>query len=324
MPSASSTTPMTAPVVEGNTPGPRGRFADRLAAAIDKAGAPACVGLDPVVEKLPETLRRQFVGRAAGSAQTGHGEGDVAAVAAFCEGVIDAVAGIIPVIKPQAACFERLGAPGVALLHRLIERAVQRGIVVILDAKRGDIGVTAEHYAAAAFDGPHAADACTVSGYLGPDTIRPMMRPDRGVFVLVRTSNPESDAVQSLRLADGRTIAEMMADLVAAEGAGRVGARGLSDVGAVVGATKAAEGEQLRARMPQQYFLVPGFGAQGGTLDDVRRLVRAGARSPGELGVVVNASRSVLYPAGSASSGDWQDAVRAAAVSFKAELAKLI
>src|SRR6185369_13987471 len=122
-----------------------------------------------------------------------------------------------------------------------IIHAKQAGLIVILDAKRGDIGITAEHYASAAFDGPSAADALTCSGYLGADTIEPLLKPGRGVFVLVRTSNPGSDAFQSLKLADGRSVAEAMADVVTGLGKARRGTGGLTDVGAVVGATKSAE-----------------------------------------------------------------------------------
>jgi orotidine-5'-phosphate decarboxylase len=278
-------------------------FSDRLAGGIDRLGTPACVGLDPVVDKLPASVR------------TG---GDVAAIEAFSLGVIEAVAGIVPIVKPQSACFERYGAKGVAALERVILGARQRGLIVILDAKRGDIGVSAEHYAAAAFDGEAKADALTVSGYLGADTLTPYRRSGAGIFVLVRTSNPGSDGVQGLKLSDGRTVGEMMADVVSTLGAGQMGARGLSDVGAVVGATKAADGRALRARMPGQYFLVPGFGAQGGTLADVRELVRGGAKTMGEKGVVVNASRSVIYPGGSGS--DWKGAIRDAAKAFAEEL----
>lgn len=279
------------------------QFSDRLAAAIDRCGSSACVGLDPVLEKLPAALRTS--------------EEPASAIARFSIGVIDAVAGLAPVVKPQSACFERYGAPGVAALHEVMAHARRRGLLVLLDAKRGDIGVTAEHYAAAAFDGAHGADALTVSGYLGPDTVEPFIRPGKGLFVLVRTSNPGSDAVQSLKLADGRTVGEMMADTVAALGKGRMGARGLSDIGAVVGATKASDGRALRQRMPNQVFLVPGYGAQGGTLDDVRELVRAGASRAGDLGVLVNASRSVIY----AFKGEaWEEEIRAAAEGFVREL----
>ncbi len=290
-------------------------FADRLADAIDRAGAPACVGLDPVLDRLPRAVR---------DAATN----PVGAIEAFCHDVIVAIAGVVPAVKFQSACFERYGAPGVGALHRLMAAARHTRFLVLLDAKRGDIGITAEHYAAAAFDGPAPADALTLSGYLGPDTIEPFLGLGRGVFVLVRTSNPGSDAVQAAKLADGRTVAEMMADTVAGMGASRRGRRGLSSVGAVVGATKAAEGRALRTRMPDQVFLVPGYGAQGGTLDDVRALIRptTGAPpkpAPGDLGVLVTASRSVLYPPGSADAPEWVRHVRDAATQFVAELRAL-
>jgi orotidine-5'-phosphate decarboxylase len=285
------------------------RFSDRLAAQIDRCGSPACVGLDPVFDKLPPALQR----------------GDpVSAIRSFSIGVIDAVADVAPVVKPQSACYERYGAPGVAALREVMAHAKRRGLLVLLDAKRGDIGVTVEHYAASAFDGDAGADALTVSGYLGPDTVEPFMRPGKGIFVLVRTSNPGSDAVQSLKLADGRTVGEMMADTTASLGKDRLGTRGMSDIGAVVGATKATDGRALRARMPNQVFLVPGYGAQGGTLDDVRQLVRAGgggATRAGDLGVLVNASRSVIY---AFKSESWQMEIRAAAETFVRELAGLV
>ena len=287
-------------------------FSDRLAAAIDRAGAPACVGLDPVLERLPAALRA--------------GEGGMAEkIEAFCAQVIDAVAPHAAAIKVQSACFERYGAAGARAVRALVRGARALGLVVILDAKRGDIGVTAEHYAAAAFgaeggDSPaHAADALTINGYLGPDTIEPFLKPGRGVYVLVRTSNPGSDAVQALRLGDGRTVAEMMADHVAVLGSTRCGERGMSDVGAVVAATKPGEAPALRARMPDAVFLVPGYGAQGGTADDIRGMARPGARTPGEAGVLVTASRSVIY-AFEADDKGWARSVAAAAQRFAGEL----
>lgn len=275
-------------------------FSDRLADALDRAGSPVCVGLDPVLDKLPEPVR------------AAHWE-PPRAIAQFCAGVLEAVAGTVPAVKVQSACFERYGAEGVRTLEGVLSDARARGLVTVLDAKRGDIGVSAEHYAAAAFEHGRA-DALTVSGYLGPDTLTPY---PGGLFVLVRTSNPGSDAVQSLKLADGRTVAEMMADHVRALGDARRGSRGLSDVGAVVGATKPGDGPALRARMPDQVFLVPGYGAQGGTADDIRGMLRPGARSPGESGVLVTASRSVIYPGG---EGDWREQIRAAARRLASEI----
>jgi orotidine-5'-phosphate decarboxylase len=287
-------------------------FSDRLAEAIDRVGSPACVGLDPVADKLPAAIQ---------------GAGAAERIEQFCQGVIDAVAPHVPAVKFQSACFERYNAAGARTLRTLIRHARSRRLIVILDAKRGDIGVTAEHYAHAAFGGDdanpeNAADALTVSGYLGPDTVEPFLRPGRGVFVLVRTSNPGSDAVQSHRLADGRTVAEMMADHVAALGSTRRGSRGLSDVGAVVAATKPGDAAALRARMPDSIFLVPGYGAQGGTAADVRAMIRPGARSAGEAGVLITASRSVIY-ASDPSASDWASTVGRAAAELAGELRAL-
>lgn len=281
-------------------------FSDRLVEAAREAGAPVCVGLDPVFEKLPAALR--------GSADR------AAAIREYGAGVIGAVAGVCPVVKLQSACFERYGAAGVAALNELIGVARDRGVLVILDAKRGDIGISAEHYAAAAFETARA-DALTVNGYLGPDTLEPFAGPGRGVFVLVRTSNPGSDGVQSAKLADGRTVAEMMADQVAAVGALRVGRHGYSDVGAVVGATKAADGRALRARMARQVFLVPGYGAQGGTAEDIRALLDGRPECGG--GVLVTASRSVIY-AFDSGDANWAKAVTRAALKFVDEIRAVV
>lgn len=290
------------------------RFADRLAASLDRAGSPVCVGLDPVLDRLPDSVR-------AGCAEPAQ------AVSAFCRGVIDAVAECVGVVKPQSACFERFGAAGVRALEETCAHARAQGLVVILDAKRGDIGISAQHYAAAAAG--MGADAITVNAYLGPSTVEPFLDAGLGVFVLVRTSNPDSDAVQSVPLAsDGQdpgTVAELMATHVYQLGRSRLGTAGLSDVGAVVGATKAADGRTLRERMPEQVFLVPGYGAQGGSADDIRALLRPGASGAGTCGVVVNASRSVLYPAQrSERAGKWEDAVADAARVFAADVGSIL
>lgn len=286
-------------------------FSDRLADAIDRAGSPACVGLDPVFDRLPDQVRRA-------------GANEMDAIAAYCKGILDACRPHAAVVKFQSACFERYGGAGVEALGLLIRSARDSGFIVILDAKRADIGITAEHYAHAAFADADA-DALTVSGYLGPDTVEPFLRPGRGAFVLVRTSNPGSDSVQSHRLADGRTVAEMMADMVAGLGSaqGCVGRRGLCDVGAVVAATKPADAASLRRRMPDQFFLVPGYGAQGGTPADCRSLLRPYARSAGETGVLITASRSVIY-AFQPGDPQWKGAVAAAAREFSRELRSLI
>jgi orotidine-5'-phosphate decarboxylase len=277
--------------------------ADRLLDRIARAGAPICVGLDPVAEKLPAALRPASGDAAAADA-----------VERFSIGVLDAVRGIAPAVKVQAACFERHGPAGAAAIARVLSHAAAAGFEVILDFKRGDIGVSADHYAASA-RGPFAARWTTVSAYLGTESITPFLAPGHGAFALVRTSNPSGDAVQSLGLADGRTVAEAVADLVAAAGAPHVGAGGFSSLGAVVGATKRADAAALRARMPAQIFLVPGYGAQGGGVDDVLPCFHADGR-----GAIVTASRSVIY-AFDAGDRDWAGAVRLAAERFRDEIA---
>lgn len=282
--------------------------ADLLADRIDAAGSPVCVGLDPVHAQLPADVRAR------------HHE-PLSAIAEFCRGVIHAIAGRIPAVKLQSACFERYGGKGVALLDECISEAAAAGLFVVLDAKRGDIGISASHYAAgAARAGAHAV---TVNGYLGRSGVEPFLEAGLLTFVLVRTSNPDSDAVQGLMLADGRTVAQMMADHTEQLGSARRGTRGLAASGAVVGATKATDAAALRARMPNQVFLIPGYGAQGGTANDIRAMLRPGARTAGDAGVLVTASRSVIYAAVEAGQS-WSDAVRASAEKLATEVRTIV
>jgi len=280
-------------------------FADRALRAMRRAGSPVCVGLDPVLERLPESVAPD--------------EPPPARLERFCLETLDACAQRVGVAKVQSACFERYAAPGLDAMARVIAGARERGYVTILDAKRGDVGVTARHYAAFAFDAMDA-DALTVSAYLGPDSLEAYLeRSDelarggeggRGLFVLVRTSNPGSDAVQSRLFEDRSTAAQAMARLVAGVGAGRAGEAGVSDVGAVVAATKPQDAAPLRRILSDALLLVPGYGAQGGGAESVRDLL-----APGDARAIVTASRSVIY-AFEGASGAWTDAVRDAAARF--------
>lgn len=285
-------------------------FTDRLLDAMAAKGAPTCVGLDPVFEKLPPAVQNQP---------------PLKAIEAFCLGVIDAIAEIIPAVKPQSACFERYGSAGVAVLEQVIDRAHQRGLIVITDAKRGDIGPSASHYAAGLLRGPHAGDALTLSAYLGVDGVEPFLdvaaEEGRGLFALVRTSNPGSDAIQALPLADGRTVAEAVGDALAELGSRHVGRRGYSLLGAVVGATKPDDARRLRQRLPQQLFLVPGFGAQGGGAEDVRACFK-----PDGTGAIITASRSVIYAfqQNGTPAKLWQQAVAAAAVDLNQQIRSIL
>lgn len=280
---------------------------DALCARVAKVDSATCVGLDPVIDRLPASLAPA---NADDSGQC------AAAIERFSLGVIESVAADNAAVKIQAACFERYGPHGFAAMWRVLSAARASGLAVVLDFKRGDIGISAEHYAASA----RAAGAhwTTINAYLGNDGIGPFLAEGHGAFALVRTSNPSGDALQTLALADGRTVAEAVADMVSALGAASVGASGFSALGAVVGATKRSEIGALRARMPRTIFLVPGYGAQGGTADDVRACFTAPQR-----GALITASRSVIYPKSAAwgSAGDgWKQAVRDAARVFADEI----
>ncbi|MEM9560448.1 MAG: orotidine-5'-phosphate decarboxylase [Planctomycetota bacterium] len=253
-------------------------YSGTLAEALDRAGNLLCVGIDPVLERLPSELAAGEPGEA---------------LERFGLGVVEAVTGLVGVVKPQSACFERFGSAGYRAMERVIGAARAAGLVVILDAKRGDIGSTAAHYAAGAAG--LGAQAITVNAYMGRSAVEPFLDAGLGVHVLVRTSNPDSDEIQLERLESGGTLGQRMARLV--HDLGGVSGSALGRVGAVVGATKdAAELAALRVLMPEAPVLVPGYGAQGGDLGAIAALRREGARSPGTAGVIVNASRSVLYP----------------------------
>lgn len=269
--------------------------ADRLCSTIDDVGASLCVGLDPVQAKMHRELQALP---------------PLESFQVFCGGVIDAVSGIAASVKFQSACFERFGAKGVSLLGDLRQKANDRGLQVILDAKRGDIGISAEHYAASATaDGP--CDWITVNPYLGIDGILPFLDAGLGVFCLARTSNPSGDAIQKQSLQDGRTVAQSIADLLATCGEKYLGETGWSSLGAVVGATKPDEAIELRERMPKQIFLMPGIGAQGATVEMIAPCFGDGH------GALATASRSVLYPQ---PDNDWQSDIADVATKLAMEL----
>lgn len=292
-------------------------FADRLADAVRAKNSTLVVGLDPQLERLPAALRR-----AAQAAQPDAREAAAAALRAFDAAVIEAVAPFAVAVKPQSAYYERWGAPGVAAYEHAVQAAREAGLLVLGDIKRGDIGSTASAYAEGHLvcaEHPAArADAVTLNPYLGSDSVAPflaaMAAQGGGCFVLVRTSNPSAAELQDLRV-DGRPLHEHVAALVARWGAAQLGACGYSSVGAVVGATAPAELRRLRALLPQQWFLVPGVGAQGATADDV-----AAAYDGAGLGALVNSSRGILYAYGDPDAPDWQARVREAARTLRDQL----
>jgi orotidine-5'-phosphate decarboxylase len=251
-------------------------FAERFLAARDVYG-PFCLGIDPT----PELLRSWAL------------PDNPAGLSRFCEIVVSAASGVIGIVKPQLAYFERFGAEGIATLIATTAHFRSEGVLVLLDAKRGDIGSTATAYAHA-FLGPDSAfkaDAMTVHPYLGFEALDPLCRHavavDTGVFVVVRSSNPEGAYIQSARLDDGRTVAECLADSITEFNRAYCGDN-VGAVGAVIGAT-VPDGNVIVSRLPRSLILAPGVGHQGASLDEVRRRLRAGGER-----VMPTAARSIL------------------------------
>jgi orotidine-5'-phosphate decarboxylase len=271
----------------------------RLHRQVKSKGNPVCVGLDPRWESLPADIR----GRAERQSPDRFSAWG-AAYREFCIRVIDVVAPLVPVVKPQVAFFEQCGPSGMQALREVILHARQQGLIVIADAKRGDIGSTAEGYADAWLAGadpdaaPWGADALTINPYLGADTLEPFVQTSvarqAGLYILVRTSNPGAARFQDIADDRGRLF-QHVADVVNELSrrnleAGGVEASGYGSIGAVVGATYPGELVELRRRMPRVPFLIPGYGAQGGSAADVMSAVDADG-----LGAVVNSSRGILF-----------------------------
>ena len=287
-----------------NGMGAGANFGDRLAETVERKRTQLVVGLDPRPDLLPVEVR-----------------GDVTR---FCSGIIDAVAPYVVAVKPQLAFFEALGLEGLAACEEVCSYARSAGLLVILDGKRGDIGSTARAYAAAYLE-PRAegeepaADALTVNPYLGRDSVEPYLaacrRHGRGIFCVVKTSNVGGAEVQDLALSDGRQVWQHVGGLVAEWGAELVGERGLSSVGAVIGATHPRAVSEARRLLPQSILLLPGVGAQGATPADVARAFTSGPAS-----ALVNVSRSVMYAYRQGDQADWRAAAGAEAARVKAEI----
>jgi orotidine-5'-phosphate decarboxylase len=274
-------------------------FADRLFSAIKDKHSPTCVGIDPVYSRLPAEISegRDFN-------DENDSEAALDAILEFCRRVIKIVAPYVPVVKINSAFFERYYWEGIEAYFDLIQEADKAGLLVIGDCKRGDIGSTAKMYAQSALAEPDfenldtltGPDAVTVSPYFGLDGIQPFIdiarEQQKGIFILVHTSNQSAAVIQNAKLETGLTVSEHIAQLVAewSAGEGLVGEAGYSAVGAVVAYRDAESTARLREMMPNSYFLVPGYGAQGGTAADIVPCFKADG-----TGAVVTASRSVIY-----------------------------
>lgn len=301
---------------------------DRLQNLIRAKKNPTVAGLDPRQEQIPPHLRKEAYGR--------YGEtlaGAAEAVWQFNRGLIDALAELVPAVKPQSAYYERLGWRGMEVMERTISYAQEKGLFVIADIKRGDIGSTAQAYSEGwlgnvtvggnAFPAFHA-DCVTVNGYMGSDSITPFLdtcrQEDKCLFVLVKTSNPGSGELQNLPVGD-RLVCEVMGDLTQQLGGGTEGTCGFTCAGAVVGATYPAEMKELRGRLAHTFFLVPGYGAQGGTAEDVQYAFNEKGH-----GAIVNASRSIMcaWQKTGGDGGDYQQAARRAALAMRDDICRYV
>lgn len=308
-------------------------FSDRLIEKIMEFNNPSVAGLDPRLEYVPEHLKADAF------KEYGTGfEGAAAAILSFNKGLIDALCDIVPAVKPQLAYYEMFGLEGLKAFNETITYAASKGMLVIADGKRNDIGSTAEAYSTA-FLGRNSlngelcpvfdVDALTVNPYLGFDCIKPFIEDsknyDKGIFILVKTSNKSSGQLQDLKTENGKPIYQTVAELVEEWGSGLIGKYGYSSIGAVVGATYPEQAEILRQVMKKAIFLVPGYGVQGGSASDAARCFNSD-----RLGAIVNASRSIMCAWQSQkwsdrySSRDYDMAARAEAISMRDELMEAI
>lgn len=306
-------------------------FCDRLLDAIEYSHAPVCVGIDPILESLPDSIRGKYQSR------DDEPEAAVDAIFDFTTRLLKVVAPHVPIVKFQSAYFEKYLWEGVEAYYSLIQEAKDLGLLVIGDVKRGDIGSTASAYAeghlseqTSSADSEIATpDAITVNPMLGLDTLEPFIKSAKdfakGIFVLVRTSNPGSAELQDAKLESGQTWSEMLAEKLSrlAADPALVGSRGWSSLGAVVGATQPHTIQSIRRLLPKSIFLLPGYGVQGATAEMTRMAFTGGA------GAIVSASRSILYahqvPKYSSQFGkNWEKCVEAAVVDMKREISQVI
>jgi orotidine-5'-phosphate decarboxylase len=305
-------------------------FSDRLCAAVDSKKTPLVIGLDPIYGRLPPAIRahRQMNDEFDAAAA-------VDAIFDFCTQVMRVVAPMVPAVKINIAFFEKYLWEGLESYYALISEADDLGLEIIGDVKRGDIGHTAEMYAAAHLQNSEltgmedvlAPDAITVNGYAGADGIEPFAKmaaeEGKGLFVLVRTSNPSAAEFQDLKLEGGQTVYEKMAEIVSriADRPEHLGEKGYSDIGMVVGGTAPEASASLRTKYDKTWFLVPGYGSQGAEAVDCIRFCKSDG-----MGALINASRSIIYAYEKAKykdefGEDWKKCIEQAVIDAKVDLA---
>lgn len=304
---------------------------DKLIDRIKSTNAPIVVGLDPMMKFVP-----QYIQKAAFREYGETLEGAAEAIWQYNKGIVDAVYDLIPAVKPQIAMYEQFGIPGVIAFKKTVDYCKEKGLVVIGDVKRGDIGSTSEAYAVAHLGRVQVGDkACsafdedfaTVNPYLGSDGVKPFLKvckeEKKGIFVLVKTSNPSSGELQD-RLVDGKPIYELVGEQVAAWGEECMGSGAYSYVGAVVGATYPEQGRIMRKVMPRAFILVPGYGAQGGKGADLVHFFNEDG-----LGAIVNSSRGIIAAYQQeqyARFGEqgYADAAREAVIAMREDIAQAL
>ena len=296
---------------------------DKLVSKIQKLNAPIVVGLDPNLAFVPDHIRKQFEGIQDPM------EAAAESIFLFNKGIVDAVCDLIPAVKPQIAMYEQFGVPGLRAFQRTVEYCHEKDLVVIGDIKRGDIGSTSEAYARGHIGNasPFNEDFVTLNPYMGSDSVKPFInyaKPDKkGVFILVKTSNPSSGEFQDQKIGD-RALFELVADKVNEWGGDYVGECGYSYVGAVVGATYPEQAALVRKLMPKAYILVPGYGAQRATAKDILPNFNEDG-----LGAIVNSSRGIIAAYKNekyAKFGPehYDEAARAAVIDMQKDIASVL
>ena len=302
---------------------------DRLIEKIAATQNPTVAGLDPKLDYVPASIKNACFEKYGKTL-----EGAAAALLAFNKAIIDEICDIVPAIKPQAAYYEMYGWQGVRALADTIAYAQEKGMFVITDGKRNDIGTTMEAYATAHLGetdiagesvAAFGADALTVNGYLGTDGIKPLAKicdeKDKGIFVLVKTSNPSSGELQDLQLVNGASVYEQMGKMCERWGEELPGKYGYSGVGAVVGATYPEQLAEMREKAPHTFFLVPGYGAQGGGANDAKNAFDTNGR-----GAIINSSRGIMcaWKKQGLTEDDFAAAARQEALRMKDDILSVI
>lgn len=303
---------------------------NKLITKIQQTGAPIVVGLDPMMKFIPKQIQKAAYARYGETL-----EGAAEAIWQYNKGIVDAIYDLIPAVKPQIAMYEQFGIPGVIAFKKTVDYCKEKGLVVIGDVKRGDIGSTSEAYAVGHLGKVQVGeksyygfdeDFVTVNPYLGSDGVKPFIKvcqeEKKGIFVLVKTSNPSSGELQD-RLVDGKPIYELVGEQVAAWGEECMG-DGYSYVGAVVGATYPEQGRILRKVMPKAFILVPGYGAQGGKGADLLHFFNEDG-----LGAIVNSSRGIIAAYqqekyAEYGAANYADASRAAVLDMREDIAQAL